>query len=163
MMTLMKKFGRTLTSLVLSPTSIKMTTLSTCALHNTLPCLALLHLFPYMATLWNQKGGVKVKDPSCPLDPLSLSVASSTESDGNETLIKLCYLWRLKSQTLLTFPIAPKIHLTVSPLFFKMYLHTNSMLQDLILERQLLEHDGITINPRKKGAAKNTLHPHQNP
>ena len=39
MMTSMKKFGHTLMSPVLSPISIKMTTLLTCALHNMLPCL----------------------------------------------------------------------------------------------------------------------------
>ena len=112
MMMSMKKFVHTSMWRALLPSSTQKTTHSICVPHSILPCRAPLLLFPYMATSWNLNGGVMVKNRRYLLDPPLLSVASLIGSDGNITLIKRCYPWKLKSQILLTLPIA-KIHLAV--------------------------------------------------
>ena len=58
---LMKKSSHTSTWQELSQNLMLMTTLSTCAQHNTLLCLTLLHLSLYMATSLNQKVGWRQK------------------------------------------------------------------------------------------------------
>ena len=150
-----KKFGHTSTSLELSPTSTKTTTHSTCAPLSTQPFLAQHHLYPYMPTSSNQKGGLKVKKPR-------LSLASTIAFGG--FIDKIRWDWTIDKAILsMEIKITNITYISNWPETFPHYNHTQQTItipQNLTHEQHQLKHNGIITNPTKNDPSKKTPHPH---